>query len=197
MDIVEHIAGQLKEPNSEQITRVVAAIGSEAALTLLERTLALEAAEGMLTRNGQRRTPGGVFFKLVEETVTPEQWLAIRHGGLYAWDDRLADLEQFTKRDVGQGQVRVEVTGTLPRVQRRHGVVVGLLAAPPPPVATVLPRPPRGYVAVLLPEWLWDRFGRIGVPVLIRGCAIADPELDGVLVVLGDHVQVYREKREA
>lgn len=196
MDIVEQIADRLKEPNTDQVARVVEAIGSETALGLLERTLALEEAGGLARRSGQRRTPGGVFFKLVEESVTPDVWLTIRHGGLYGWDERLADLEQFKKREVGEGQVRVEVTGVLPHVRRRFGVVVGLLATPPPITPAVLPAPPRGLAAILAPEWLWERFGRINTPLLIRGCAVADPDLEGVLVVLADHIQIQREKRE-
>lgn len=197
MDVVEQIASQLNESNTAQIGRVVEAIGPEIALELLERTLALEAAGGLLRRSGQRRTPGGVFFKLVEESVTPEVWLTIRHGGLYSWEERLADLEQFKKREVGEGQARVEVTGVLPFVRRRLGVVVGLLATSPPVTPTVLPSPPRGLTAILAPEWLWERFGRINTPLLIRGCVVADPDLEGVLVVLADHIQVQREKRAA
>jgi hypothetical protein len=46
--------------------------------TLFQRTQEIEAAGGMLTvRGNRRRTPGGVYFFLVKEIMTPEQEEAV------------------------------------------------------------------------------------------------------------------------
>ena len=49
-------------------------LGSETALAFLTQTHETEAAGGMLLPDGSRkRTPGGVYFVLVKQHVTPEQ----------------------------------------------------------------------------------------------------------------------------
>jgi hypothetical protein len=56
------------------IARLVEVMGEEYALALLADTLALEAGEGLLTKTGQRRTPGGVYFKLAKDRLSsPER----------------------------------------------------------------------------------------------------------------------------
>jgi hypothetical protein len=57
-----------------QIRRIVEALGPEPALALVAEVHALEAAGGMLVPDGhRRRTPGGVYFVLARERLTPEQ----------------------------------------------------------------------------------------------------------------------------
>ncbi len=101
------IAQQLDETNPvavEQIELIVQHIGAEAALALLQETLAAEAQGGMmLPDNTRRRTPGGVYLYLAKgripyavrvqiwpylktqakshkpqvEPLSPEEWLAL------------------------------------------------------------------------------------------------------------------------
>jgi hypothetical protein len=65
------IADRLGETNPQPVAligRIVRRIGHVEAGALLDRTLAIEAAGGMLTSDGsRRRTPGGVFFALVKQ----------------------------------------------------------------------------------------------------------------------------------
>ena len=99
------IARQLGETNPvavEQIELIVQHIGAEAALALLQETLAAEAQGGMmLPDNTRRRTPGGVYLYLAKgripyavrvliwpylktqahkpqvDLLSPEEWLAL------------------------------------------------------------------------------------------------------------------------
>jgi hypothetical protein len=69
-ETVDQICADLREGNRAAVKRVVAAIGVDPSLTLLQQTLELETNGGMLTRDGQRRrTPGGVFFQLARAVV--------------------------------------------------------------------------------------------------------------------------------
>jgi PHAX RNA-binding domain-containing protein len=56
------------------IRRIVQTLGPERALQLLEQAMATEARGGLMLLDGsRRRTPGGVFFRLVREQTTPTE----------------------------------------------------------------------------------------------------------------------------
>jgi hypothetical protein len=71
--IAAAIADRLGETEAgprRTIARIVQELGAERALALLQETLQIEAADGMLLPDGsRRRTPGGVFFSLVKERL--------------------------------------------------------------------------------------------------------------------------------
>lgn len=72
------IAEGLNEPNIALLNRVEAVLGVDEMQALYARTQEIEAGGGMLTvRGNRRRTPGGVFFFLVKEKMTPEQEEAV------------------------------------------------------------------------------------------------------------------------
>ncbi len=75
------IANALGEKESgprAQVARVVRVLGIERAQALYEQTLAVETAGGMMLPDGsRRRTPGGVFFKLVRDNASKEERRAI------------------------------------------------------------------------------------------------------------------------
>jgi hypothetical protein len=57
-----------------QIKRIVRTIGEERALALLQQALEIEQPSGLMLPDGSRRhTPGGVFFRLVKEQMSPEE----------------------------------------------------------------------------------------------------------------------------
>ena len=64
--MITKICEHFDEKNEFVISTVVNCIGREHAILLLQDTLEVEEAGGMLTDEGVRRTPGGVFLKLVE-----------------------------------------------------------------------------------------------------------------------------------
>ena len=73
----DSLAEQLGETESvpkRQLYRVVQTIGTERALAFLTQTLEVENQGGMmLPDNSRRRTPGGVYFKLVRDQVSNEE----------------------------------------------------------------------------------------------------------------------------
>jgi hypothetical protein len=57
-----------------QIKRIVRTIGDERALAILREALEVEEQGGLMLPDGSRQhTPGGVFFRLVKEQMTPEE----------------------------------------------------------------------------------------------------------------------------
>jgi Phosphorylated adapter RNA export protein, RNA-binding domain len=64
----------LAEPNLPLLARVVSTLGYAQAEALAEEALQIEDRGGMLTKDHTRRcTPGGVFFHLVKQAVSPRQ----------------------------------------------------------------------------------------------------------------------------
>ena len=78
MNTVQKIAEALGETEPgplKTIERVIKVLGEERGQALLEQTRQVEAeGGGMLTDDGsQRRTPGGVYFKLVKNQTEPKE----------------------------------------------------------------------------------------------------------------------------
>lgn len=73
----QQIATTLGETESVpllHIRRIVETLGAERALQLLDQAVTLEAHGGLMLADGsRRRTPGGVFFRLVREQTTPAE----------------------------------------------------------------------------------------------------------------------------
>src|SRR6266704_1889274 len=70
----DQLAAALQEPNVDLLRQVLVVLGPDHTAQLLAQTLEVEAAGGMLVRNGtRRRTPGGVFLHLVRQQVTRSQ----------------------------------------------------------------------------------------------------------------------------
>jgi hypothetical protein len=82
---MEETAQQIAEALGEsddiprtQIAAIVKSLGAEGALALLAQTQRVEEAGGLLVPDGtRRRTPGGVFFLLAREKLTPADRAAI------------------------------------------------------------------------------------------------------------------------
>jgi hypothetical protein len=71
---VEQLAEILHEPKVPLLRQVLRTLGQDRCAAILADTLACEARGGMRTKDGtRRRTPGGVFFQLVKERVTPKE----------------------------------------------------------------------------------------------------------------------------
>ncbi|HZC85052.1 MAG TPA: phosphorylated adapter RNA export RNA-binding domain-containing protein [Rubrobacter sp.] len=65
--------GETKPMARGQIKRIVQTIEEERALAILQQALEIEQHGGLMLPDGKRRTPGGVFFRLVKEQMTPEE----------------------------------------------------------------------------------------------------------------------------
>jgi Phosphorylated adapter RNA export protein, RNA-binding domain len=71
---IEQLAEILHEPKIPLLRQVLRTLGQDRCAAILADTLACEARGGMRTKDGtRRRTPGGVFFQLVKERVTPKE----------------------------------------------------------------------------------------------------------------------------
>ena len=71
---VKTAAATLQEPNIELLSAVAGEIGMDRFEALLQETLAIEDAGGMMLGDGsRRRTPGGVFFFLARKAMTGAQ----------------------------------------------------------------------------------------------------------------------------
>ncbi len=74
MPRIRVMATELKEPNIWLIRSVAAMIGMETTEAVYQRTMEIEAAGGMMTKQGdRRRTSGGVFFLLAREQMSARQ----------------------------------------------------------------------------------------------------------------------------
>ncbi|MBE2236712.1 MAG: hypothetical protein IAE81_02920 [Caldilineaceae bacterium] len=74
MPRIRVMATELKEPNIWLMRSVAAMVGMEAVEALFQRTLAIEAEGGMMTKQGERRrTSGGIFFLLARDQMSARQ----------------------------------------------------------------------------------------------------------------------------
>ncbi|MFZ1770494.1 MAG: phosphorylated adapter RNA export RNA-binding domain-containing protein [Caldilinea sp.] len=74
MPRIRVMATELKEPNIWLIRSVAAMMGMEAVEALFQRTVEIEAASGMMTKQGERRrTSGGIFFLLARDQMSARQ----------------------------------------------------------------------------------------------------------------------------
>ena len=71
---IQEMATALKEPNLWLMRSVAAMVGMESVESTYQRTLEIEAAGGLLTKQGdRRRTAGGVFFLLARDQMSARQ----------------------------------------------------------------------------------------------------------------------------
>lgn len=67
------LAAVLHEPEIQMVARVLRVLGEERSIEILADTLTREHEGGMLTKEGTRRTLGGVFLQLCREQATREE----------------------------------------------------------------------------------------------------------------------------
>lgn len=107
------IALKLREPRIDLIQKVVETLGEVMAMRLLNQTLDVEAADGLMTCNGsRRRSPGGVFFHLVksDKNVTPTQSRAIFGDEVFK-RKKVTKKEKKSLNDISVGLDSFSVTG--------------------------------------------------------------------------------------
>jgi hypothetical protein len=158
LTVVQKITEALTETEPEPlktIERIVKVLGEERALALFYETLRIETEGGMLTEDGsQRRTRGGVFFKLAKTRTTgrerglifipkhpptpkakpqplsPEEWLAVSNEAL-----------NLVKGEISK--VKITVIGRPGRVIEKGEVVItSMQNTKAPTLPSGLPAPP-------------------------------------------------------
>lgn len=191
--------GETEEPVRVQIFEVVRALGRTQSRQLLTETQEVEAAGGMMLRDGsRRRTPGGVFFQLVSTKGRPKPGKRLwRPTGpsrksekqeakqepqtepapvvVFLWQDRLAAIGE-AEQEKGSANVKVTVIGRPGKIVDRGQCIVTVMESNKvPALPKGLPTPSAGatkYV-VYIASKQWKKVAE----------SIKDPE--DVLIVEG------------
>ncbi|RMH00927.1 MAG: hypothetical protein D6706_02855 [Chloroflexi bacterium] len=168
--LVDRIASALGETAPgplKTIARVVKVVGAAKALALLEETRRIEATGGMLTDDGRRRrTPGGVFFKLVKNQTTSRE-----RGKIFGPPPgrikvpKPAEVVQLARSILihpkGEAMtVKITLIGHPGRIVEKDAVVItAMQSSHPPSLPRGLPQPPAtstNYV-VFIARKQWQR----------------------------------------
>ena len=195
------IADKLGEKDTlprEQIQRIVARLGAQAALALLDETLAREAQGGLMLPDGsRRRTPGGAYFYIVRRRVSKEDWAFINPASQERpahpppnWEDRMAGLADALEETGTVMSVKITLTGRPGRIiERNDYIVTSLKSAKPPPLPKGLPVPPGTptvYVAFIAKK-SWDKVAdTLKDPealLVVGGYPILDQQAKGIAVL--------------
>lgn len=156
--MVQKIAEALGETEPgplRTIERVIKVLGEERAEAILEQTQQIEKEGGMLMDDGsQRRTSGGVYFKLVKSQTTPrERWTIfgpiratapIAKSQPMTWEECLVLVNQVLKSPQGEATtVKATVIGRPDRIIEKGDLVItSLQSGKIPSLPKELPPPP-------------------------------------------------------
>jgi hypothetical protein len=161
--LIAQIAEVLKEENTSLITAIIEVIGVERTKEFLQKALDIEAAGGMLTKDGaRRRTPGGLFFHLVRggllrperERLWPEDYAQppparrttrVAPAPPLSWADALKLIPEATQ-SVGEAKnVKVTLVGRPAKsVRQAEATVLAMKSKTAPSLPKGLPVPPAG-----------------------------------------------------
>jgi hypothetical protein len=142
--LVSTLADTLHEPNVDLLRRVVRVLGETRAQAVLEETLTIEAAGGLLTADqSRRRTPGGVFFHVVKATtprklrarIFPPTEASPIAGALPSctWSDVQEAIQTLVGTTPGEAHtVKLTLIGRPSTIQTRGQTVVFQLTGKPP-----------------------------------------------------------------
>jgi hypothetical protein len=178
------IAEQLDEQVVWLVQRVVEVLGASRTEDLFQQTLAVENEGGLQTVDSERRrTPGGVFFKLVKEQSTREERKAIFAAPpgtkkeppapqpvpptvsppieRLSWDEAKQEVARILKAPLGRAHVKLTLIGRPSQVSKTKScVVIAMKGNPPHSIPRGLPRPPEGSdfaFAVFIATKQWER----------------------------------------
>lgn len=172
MSVIEEIAGTLNETQKEPlncIERLVKIMGEEQALALLQETMQIEAEGGMIIDDSsQRRTPGGVFFKLAKNRLSSrDRWLVFGSVQQKAkqvkqpttWEESQQLSCEALQLPKGEASiVKITVIGRPERViEKQEVVITSLKNSTPPSLPKGLPVPPADptiyVVYIAIKQW--------------------------------------------
>ena len=174
--LVAELAVALSEPKTTLLRAVIAQIGEERTRAHLAAALAIEAAGGELTvEQNRRRTPGGVFFRLVRADCSAEERDALfptlkgRRGKRIRGASQVtapapatveAALSDLQKGEKGTTIVKMTLIGRpIKTAQVGDSMLCQMMAAPPGDLPKGLPQPPanavgQSYVVfIAMPAW--------------------------------------------
>jgi hypothetical protein len=144
---VDTLAAVLQEPNRPLLTQVLRTLGPDRTRAVLTATLECEAAGGMLTTDGtRRRTPGGTFFQLVRQQVSPHERRRLfpQHAPQHSqgqpqapvvltWDEVQTITQTLTTQPAGEARtMKLTLIGRPGKVETRGQAVMFRLQGKPP-----------------------------------------------------------------
>ncbi|CDJ53849.1 hypothetical protein, conserved [Eimeria brunetti] len=119
VDCLVRLCALLKEKNTALLERAIHRRGVVECAELLEETLQVEARGGMLTQDGRRRTPGGVFLRLLQDRIP-------REDKRFIWDEQNREQRRLKRQRIRRQ--RTAEAELLSRTDNRDAAV--------PPTAT-------------------------------------------------------------
>ena len=169
----EKLAEVLQEPNLPLLRQVVRILGHDRTAAVLVDALQIEAAGGLMTKDGtRRRTPGGTFFQRVRQCARPHERRRLfpqpapppGQGGpqpaqLITWEEVRIITQTLATAPAGEARtMKVTLIGRPEKIEtRQQCVVFKLQGRPPGSLPKGLPAPagpPLSWtVMVALRQW--------------------------------------------
>lgn len=93
IDCLVQLRMRLREKNTALLERAIHRRGVPECMELLEETLGVEAKGGQLTMDGRRRTPGGVFLRLLQDRIP-------REDKRFIWDEQNREKRKLKRQRI-------------------------------------------------------------------------------------------------
>jgi hypothetical protein len=203
---IADLLNETEKQSRRQIVFVVKDMGLEFAQAILQETLAIEAQGGMMLPDGsRRRTPGGVFFKLVRDRVPPKIRYQIfrpqpptppspsqptASTSTFAWADRQQIVAPLLEAAGTVATAKAVLVGSPEHIQYQAEYVVFQLTetTPMPAVPNGVPRPELtpSTCTVYVATKQWKRVEEAAVDpedaLIIEGVCAYDLESTGIVL---------------
>jgi hypothetical protein len=213
MELSRKIANKLREKQKRPrmlIARIVEAFGVEKAQEYFDRTLAIQHNGGLYMEDmNRRRTPGGVFFKLIKDEMDESQAKLFpskqftsrqeqlensrnRHAPKFVWENRKEQLKEALKKREELKEVRIQIIGVPRNIEEFRDNVVLVMEHQEdlshwtiPNGVPPLPKEPTIYT-IYLGSLQWSKIKKkMNTPetsLVIEGIGAYDPEIPGIIV---------------
>ncbi|MEO8611415.1 MAG: phosphorylated adapter RNA export RNA-binding domain-containing protein [Chloroflexota bacterium] len=198
---IADLLNETEKQSRRQIVLVIKDMGLEFAQAILQETLGIEAQGGMMLPDGsRRRTPGGVFFKLVRNRVPPKvryQIFRPQNANLpspsqpttsFAWADRQQIATPLREAPGTATTVKAVLVGLPEHINYQAEYVVFQLTetTPMPAFPKGVPRPelPPSTCTVYIAIKQWRRVEEAAADpedaLIIEGVCATNPENAGI-----------------
>lgn len=202
------------EPGSvDQIARALQVCGVERVQSVVTDTLQVEADGGMMLPDGnRRRTPGGVFFVLLRQRASKEEWHRIRYQSEskparpvtppLAWAERAEAVNEAATAAGMAWSATIKIMGRPKEVKPQDDFVVVTMESRGdlPAVSYELPRPSSMAttyrVCIGLSQWLKieEALADSQNALIVTGYALPNTK-QRTVVVFADHAAVHAADR--
>jgi hypothetical protein len=223
--LVTQIAEALNESNIELLRKVVEVLGPARTAEFFQKTLEIEAAGGLMIRNGsRRRTPGGVFFQTIKDNISGAERHRIFPRPAAAadgtpgastqaapatrpptWEEAKALMVKALQAIAEAKTVKITLIGRPSQVTKQDTcVVLAMKGKPPATLPKGLPTPPANSAitwAVFIVNKQWNRVkdsisNHADDQLIIEGYPMVDAKR-GVGVVMATNCKsVYQERAQ-